>query len=345
VKLGPVAVPALIDALRGPDDRLRAGAAGVLSVMGPAAADAVPALVALLDGTDRDVRSSAAGVLGAIGPAAAGAVPGLVLLLDDTDGRVRSIAADALGRIGPAAKAAIPALRQRLGLADPVARVRAAAILWRIEPDPGLLAVLDEALEPGHGACWDAVEVFRSIGFASVPRLSRALRSAADPRSAVEFYKALAAVDRTRRAADAALSAMLADVDPEVRRNAARAAGDLGADARGCAPALERALADGDLFVPRIAAAALLKVDPDNRAVVGFFLKQLTGGSDDFKKAEAARSLGECGARAAVPALKAAIDGREGELRDAAIAALWGIDRDEVPVFLRPRVLHRGGFR
>jgi HEAT repeat protein len=138
---------------------------------------------------------------------------------------------------------------------------------------------------------------------------------------------------------------MLADGDREVRRNAARAAADLGPDARGCMPALVLALADDDVFLPRIAAYALVKVDPNNRDLIAFLIRQLAGVGDDSSKAEAARMLGECGARAAVPALKAAIDGPEGQLRDDAIVALWGIDKQKVPVFLRPRVLHPGGFR
>ena len=106
-----------------------------------------------------------------------------------------------------------------------------------------------------------------------------------------------------------------------------------------------RPWADDDVFLPRIAAGALVKVDPNNRALIASLIRQLTGGEDEIMKAGAARTLGECGARAAVPALKAAIDGPEGQLRDDAIVALWGIDKQEVPVFLRPRVLHRGGFR
>jgi HEAT repeat protein len=280
-----------------------------------------------------------------IGPAAADAVPALVRLLDDKDPRVHSAAAHVLGRIGPAARAAVPVLRKRLDVPDPAARVRTAGILWKIERDPGLLAILDEGLKPGHGARREAVEVFRSIGAASIPRLSRALRSSGDYREAADFYRALAAVDPSRRTADAALTAMLTDRDPETRRNAARAAGELGPDARGCVAGLERALADDDVFLPRIAAAGLVKVDPGNGALIAFLIRQLTGGGEEFEKAEAARALGECGARVAIPALKAAMDGHDGPLRDDAIAALWGIAPDQVPVFLRPRILQRGGFR
>lgn len=200
-------------------------------------------------------------------------------------------------------------------------------------------------MKPGHPARREAVEVFRSIGAESIPRLSHALKTSNDPREVVEFYRALAAVEPSRRAADAALSAMLADGDREVRRNAARAASDLGPDARGSIPALVRALANDDAFLPRIATGALVKVDPNNRALIDLLIRQFTVGKNDSMKADAARMLGECGARAAVPALKAAIDGAEGQLRDDAIIALWRIDKEEVPVFLRPRVLHPSGVR
>jgi HEAT repeat protein len=305
---------------------------------------AVPALQEVLGGQDVTLSVQAAGVLGDIGAGAAAAVPTLVALLDDRDPRLRLAAAHALGRIGPAARAAIPALRKRLDAPDPVARIRTAAILWKIDREPGLLAVLDEGLKPGHPAAEEAIEVFRMVGSESIPRLSRALRSADDPREIVEFFQALVAVDPSQRAANAALSAKFTQRELEARRNAARAAADLGPDARGCVPSLEHALADEDVFLPRIAAVALVKIDPNNQALIAFLIRQLTG-EDDSLRAEAARMLGECGAQAAVPALKAAVEGPEGQVRDDAITALWGIDKEKVPIYLRPRILQPSGFR
>jgi HEAT repeat protein len=80
-RMGPAAVPALIQALQNPDVSVRRKAVEVLGRVGPDAKDAVPELVKLLDDPDEDVRKSAARTLGRIGPPAQDAVPALVRTL------------------------------------------------------------------------------------------------------------------------------------------------------------------------------------------------------------------------------------------------------------------------
>jgi len=101
---------------------------------------AVPALLeALRDGNCR-VRRAAAEVLARFGGAAEPAVPALAEALTDPDGRVRRAAAKALRRAGAPAAAAMPALRKLLD--DPLPKVRGAAQLAldelaRHAPEPG----------------------------------------------------------------------------------------------------------------------------------------------------------------------------------------------------------------
>ncbi len=77
-RIGAVAVPMLVEALRSPDAAIRQRAVEVLGRMGSEAASAVPALIPLLDDANPDVRRSAARTLGLIGPGAKDAVPSLI---------------------------------------------------------------------------------------------------------------------------------------------------------------------------------------------------------------------------------------------------------------------------
>jgi hypothetical protein len=77
-RIGPAAVPALIEALRSPEAPVRRKAAEVLGRMGPDAKQATPELIRLLDDSDEEVRKAATRTLGRIGPPASDAVPALM---------------------------------------------------------------------------------------------------------------------------------------------------------------------------------------------------------------------------------------------------------------------------
>jgi HEAT repeat protein len=93
-------------------------AADALGRIGPSA---VPALVQGLQSSDPDVRLRATEVLARMGADAKDAVPDLVVLLDDPDERIRKAAARTLGRIGPESAPAVPALMRSLLEAEPTA--------------------------------------------------------------------------------------------------------------------------------------------------------------------------------------------------------------------------------
>jgi len=92
-KMGPTAVPPLVDALKN-----KAGAAKKAPKKGPVPTDPTAF-----------VRTKAAEALGNIGPGAKAAVPALIGALNDRD--IRTEAAIALGNIGPDAKDAVSALQ------------------------------------------------------------------------------------------------------------------------------------------------------------------------------------------------------------------------------------------
>ena len=66
-KIGPSAVPALIEALRSNDPRMRLGAANILGMIGLEAKDAIPALIAAINDGNAAVRLNVYGALASTG--------------------------------------------------------------------------------------------------------------------------------------------------------------------------------------------------------------------------------------------------------------------------------------
>lgn len=130
VKIGPPAVPALLEVLKGGDEDFRSTAYWVLERMG---LPAVPNLIKALKREDREVRSLAAYLLGNIREKEA--VPPLISLLKDTDLGVRWEAVRALGKIGDSR--AIPALLEILTAKNEGIRVAAVEALGRIARGEG----------------------------------------------------------------------------------------------------------------------------------------------------------------------------------------------------------------
>lgn len=141
-RMGPAAVPALINALKSKNPAVRQAAAWGLRYLGPDAHDAVPALAELVK-TDEKASNFALQALGAIGPEAAPAVPAIVGVLRDGDEQLQYWALHALRRIGPGAREARDVLRSALGTGDVERRWEAATALFAIgEVDAALPIVL-----------------------------------------------------------------------------------------------------------------------------------------------------------------------------------------------------------
>lgn len=107
-RMGPAAVPGLIQLLHDENPDVRAHAAVAINWIGPSARDAVPALIRSLQDNAKSVRQGAALALLRIGPDAKDAVPALAKALQDEAPDVRRVAAMALKEVDIAAASAEP---------------------------------------------------------------------------------------------------------------------------------------------------------------------------------------------------------------------------------------------
>jgi outer membrane protein assembly factor BamB/HEAT repeat protein len=124
-RIGPPAIPLLVDLLRHEWDSIRRSAVNELIDLVPHTESIQPALRRALRDEDSVVAGDAARALGALGKRASPSVDALVNTLSHRDQYVRIYAAEALASIGPSAAKATNALAEALG--DPIPGVRWAA--------------------------------------------------------------------------------------------------------------------------------------------------------------------------------------------------------------------------
>ena len=124
-RIGPPAIPLLVELLRHESASIRRGAVNELVDLTPQTAGIQPALRMALRDEDSIVAGDAARALGALGKSASPSVGALVNTLSHEDPYVRVYAAEALASIGPPAARATAALAEALD--DPIPGVRWAA--------------------------------------------------------------------------------------------------------------------------------------------------------------------------------------------------------------------------
>ncbi len=124
-RIGPAAIPLLVDLLRHEWPTVRRSAVSELIDLVPHTERIQPALRRALRDKDSMVAGDAARALGALGKRASPSVGALVKTLSHDDPYVRIYAAEALASIGPKAEAATRELARALG--DPIPGVRWAA--------------------------------------------------------------------------------------------------------------------------------------------------------------------------------------------------------------------------
>lgn len=124
-RIGPLAIPLLVDLLRDQRVSIRREAVDALIDLPPATEPIQPALRRALGDEDSQVAGDAARALGALGHRASPSVGALVRTLSHEDPYVRVYAAEALASIGPLASAATEDLARAVG--DPIPGVRWAA--------------------------------------------------------------------------------------------------------------------------------------------------------------------------------------------------------------------------
>ena len=142
---------------------------------------AIPLLIDLLRHKQTSFRRSAADALIDLAPETEMFQPALKLALRDVDSRVAGDAARALGALRERASPSVPALVKTLSHEDPYVRVYAAEALASIGPKAGAATMdLARALsDPIPGVRWAAAEALASIGPAAqsaVPQLIEALK-------------------------------------------------------------------------------------------------------------------------------------------------------------------------
>jgi HEAT repeat protein len=255
----------------------------------------LPVLLEVIQERNHLSRVRAIEALSRLGSVDDPAISALTRALED-EGAARVKAAEVLGRIGPPAKSAVPALTDLLKESNPEARVQAALALWRIdhraeEAVPVLVSALKGPLTPRPGsalglpgrfgtvssappACQQAADALGQIGpeaRAAAPALTEVLR---DPRfSSYRPDYALALFKIDGQAAGVAIAVLIEVLDgkghavrlPEqaasaLRKQAAKALGEIGAPAREAVPSLRKALMSPDEAIRSEAAVALKKI-------------------------------------------------------------------------------------
>ncbi|MCX6874285.1 MAG: PQQ-binding-like beta-propeller repeat protein [Verrucomicrobia bacterium] len=220
-RLGPAAVPLLVEALTQEEASVRLQAVGILIDFAPDTVAAQPALVRALQDEDPRVARDAARALGALGTIAAPAVPDLVRALSHHDEHLRIYAAEALASIGPEAAAATPALAK----------------------------ALDDAVAGGR---WAACEALAAIGPPAAPAVPRLIDALKDEFLLVRICAAGALGNIGAKAAAALDPLRAAAADPSLHAEAVWALERI----TGTAPKRPSAQLDAAAVAPPLAAAA-----------------------------------------------------------------------------------------
>jgi HEAT repeat protein len=394
---GEAAVPALIAALDNKEAAYWACLA--LAEIGPKAAPAVEKLGSQLDSDEAETRMQALAALAAIGPASKPLVGKISALLskDDMSG-VRYAAAYALGMIGDRAAAAQP-LAQAMDDKDEFLRVTAAWAYVRLVEDEkspaiqkAVKIVVDGAASQDHRVrdvamrafgdpdlpveqlrpafrkvlqgirdpeqLMEIVDALASLGPKVVPGCIRSLEekaplrfyavqmlikigpdaapavpaltaSLADPQPELrrETLFALGAIGPAAAPAADKIAARLSDDDQEVRHAACYALGKIGPTAQVALPNLRGAMDSDDEFMQLAAVWAALKISPQDEELQKSAVPHLIKGLKDVRihvRLEAAGLLGELGhvAQSAIPALQEVQQDENDDVRAAATKSL-----------------------
>jgi HEAT repeat protein len=298
-RIGPVAIPQLIEALKSEDSMTRAGAAKALGGMGAAAREAVSGLVANLPRDPADERADTIEALALIGR---DAVPALGEALGSNEPRTRSGAALALAQIGrDAASVSTPVAEATARETDPVARAALFSAVAKTGVAPAravpllMLGVVDDNEQVRHGAI-NAIHLMRSANDLFVP----------------------------------AFITLLRDPNPALRERAAIAVGRLGPAASGTVPVLlELARQSSPASTPFL--TALGQIGP--AAVPGILQAVETENPDTLtRELWSVQCLQTLGGEAVTPLTQALADSRTG-VRLVAARALGELGPVAAPAF------------
>jgi HEAT repeat protein len=317
-RMGPAALPALLEGLRNPDPEMREMSADLIGDLGPNGASAIPALAQSLGDRSAKVRCKAADGIANIGPVALAARPALLELLADKEDSVRAHARWALASIDLAT--GVPLLVEQLRDSN----WQCAAICWLVESGPiGVKALHEQFHNLEHDSRHQALKKVRessvnalpllleglddqagsirlvaASGLANsdlnlapvLPRLLRALAQE-EPTTASYVLQAIARIWPLPPKALATLAGALRHRHEEVAEIAATALRGLGAAAEPVLPQILDALRDHRRLVRRRAVSVLGCVAPEEPEVVRAICGALRDEDDDLRS-QAAHLLG-----------------------------------------------------
>ncbi|MHC4550944.1 MAG: HEAT repeat domain-containing protein [Planctomycetota bacterium] len=292
---GEAVIQGLATALSAKDEAVRRAAAAGLQKAGTDAQSAIPALIAALDDRAETVRLQAAAALSDMGVVAVQA------LGEGTrsDSRIqRTAAVRALARLGSDAKAAISPLIERLNDDSDGVRVEAAIALGNIGPPAGeaaveLLRLLNAPLSRPdlRAATLLALDEISPRGWNTVATLRGMWKSKE------ALVRAFAAEELGKRKAEAALPDLmlgLNDMSHLVRAEAARALVRIAPGSDEVLALLRSGLADRLLLAPREAARALGEMGAKAAPAKAALQEAMLSGDEELARAaqEALRKIG-----------------------------------------------------
>lgn len=317
-------VAGLIKATEASDPSARLAAISQLGLVGAGHPEAVTTLASLLKDESSAVRAHAVEALGEIGQPALAVTPAIVELLADTDPVVCREAIDAIRKIRPGAQVTLPLLVKVLQGADDAARIRAIAAL----ADLGKAAVpgLIEALDHSQGKYW-ACLVISEIGpdaSEAVPALTKLL-SDEMPDVRRETILALAAIGPASASAVPQLAAALNNkLDQTV---ATYALGRIGGVPDDVQAKIRQNLTGEDRVLAAVSHWTLAKLHPEDenhvRQTVDILAEQLKNKQRRIRSA-AAQLLVDLNPPPSIsqPILEKVVEGADAETLDAVLDAL-----------------------
>jgi predicted Zn finger-like uncharacterized protein len=302
------AIQPLEEGLKDSEGSVRVASAHALwKLIGRQAEGLIEVLIAGLRDVDVLVKAQAAQVLFEMRVDARDAAGQLEIALGDSDTAVRQKAAMALWSIGPAANAQVPRLLKALDDSDTKVKIYAAMALWGIARQKEGIAVLCVVLNAKGEDL--VLRVNAAKGLWSICKDAR--------NSNITMWdKKLAGKPQIADAVGPLIKA-LEDSDSDVRGLAALTLGFIGKDAKAALPKLTQSLKHpADAGFRAEVAFALMRIGLDIKAA-------------DPKALDLQPSL---------PALAAALEDADGNVRLFAAQALWAIERKGdalVPVLIK----------
>jgi HEAT repeat protein len=315
--LGKLAVPALVKRLKYDDAKLRPLAAKVLGDIGPAAADAVPELKAILLNPMKGGGEAAADALAAIGEPA---LETLVSATANDDAAVRSLALRGLDKMGTAA---IPTLVDLLGAKHVDVRRQAVALLGAVRTNDKMViiglgyATKDKDFQVRKTALQSLRN--RGVGAKLAEPYVSALLTDLDPDIRVEAFHTLKSLGVD---AQPGLRKALEHKDPAIRITTASLMAQLDFEVKLAEPVLVEGLKEKDEALKMQAAYALSLRGLRADEVLPIFVAGLKNPTASVRR-QAAEAIQRYGPKAkqAAPALLAAVDDADDNVRTAALVA------------------------